>query len=170
MNWRAFLLVLLLPLLALAQEPAKASPSPDPSHPPVETIPPGEDKIVPLKQGEKAPYDGQLFSVDTSIRWGNWLQQYRYRLIWDVELEKQVCTEEITYRDNLLTIEKDRASKTEESFREALQRSEKARLIAEEAARNPPWYSTVEFGVVVGAVSAVAILAVAVWALEARNP
>ena len=164
MNWKAFLIVLLLPAVVLAQQPAPTS---SVSHPPVETIPPGDDKIATLRKGEDAPYDGQLFSVDTSIRWANWLQQYKYRLIWDVELEQKICGEEKGYRDSLLTIEKERAEKVEVSLREALRRSEQERLEAEEAARNPAWYSTMEFGVVVGAVSTAAVFALAVWAVDA---
>lgn len=178
MSWRAFIVVFLLPAVVLAQQPPAAPqppatstvPSPDRKHPPVEAIPPGEDQITPLKKGEPAPYSGQLFGVDTAIRWGNWLQQYRYRLVWDVELEQSICAEEKTYKDSLLSIEKQRAEKVEVSLRTALRESEKERLEAEEAARNPPWYSTMEFGVVVGAVAAVGVMAVAIWALEARNP
>lgn len=174
MSWRAFIIVFLLPAVVLAQQPtvlsASTAPSPELRHPPVETIPPGEDTITSLKKGDKAPYDGQLFSVDTAIRWGNWLQQYKYRLVWDVELEQGICNEEKVHRDQLLTIEKERAGTVETSLRTALRQSEQERLKAEEAARNPPWYSTMEFGVVVGAVAAVGVMAVAIWALEARNP
>ena len=166
MSWRAFLVVFLLPAVVLAQQPSATVPSPD-RHPPVEAIPPGDDKIVPLDKGEEAPFGGQLFDPATAIRWGNWLQQYKYRLVWDVELEQQVCGEEKTYRDNLLTIEKERAEKTETALQEALMRSEKARAQAEEDARNPPWYSTMEFGVVVGAVATAAVFALAVWAVDA---
>jgi hypothetical protein len=169
MNWRAFLLVFLLPLTALAQQPPPDAtvPSPDAAHPPVESIPPGTDKIVPLAKGEEAPFGGQLFDPSTAIRWGNWLMQYKYRLVWDVELEQKVCTEEKTYRDNLLTIEKERAQKVETSLRVALRSSEKERLEAEEAARNPPWYSTMEFGMVMGAVVTAGVVALAVWAVDA---
>ena len=168
MSWRAFLVVFLLPAVVLAQQPPASAtvPSPD-AHPPVEAIPPGPDKIVPLGKGEKAPFGGQLFDPTTAIRWGNWLQQYKYRLVWDVELEQKVCIEEKTYRDSLLVIEKDRAKKTEDSFREALMRSEKARVKAEEALMNPPWYTTVEFGMVVGVVVTVGVVALAVWAVDA---
>ncbi len=160
MNWRAFLIVFLLPMAALAQ------PSPD-AHPPVEAIPPGPDRIVSLTRGQEAPFGGQLFDPSTAIRWGNWLMQYKYRLTWDVELEQKVCTEEKTYKDSLLIIEKERSQKVETSLREALRSSEKERLEAEEAARNPSWYSTMGFGVVVGVVATAAVFALAVWAVEA---
>lgn len=166
MNWKALLILVLLPSLVLAQQPA---PRPTVNHPPVESVPPGDDNIAPLKKGQPAPFDGQLFDVDTAIRWGNWLQQYRYRLVWDVELEQKLCVEEKTYRDDLLKIEKERAGKTEEALQKALTTSEQKRLEAEEEVRDPPWYSTPGFGAAVGAAVAVGAMAVAIWALEARN-
>lgn len=162
MSWRAFIIVLLLPAVALAQVP-----SPERETPPIQAIPAGEDKIVSLKKGEPAPFDGQLYSPSTALRWAHWLMQYKYRLVWDVELERKVCTEEKTYRDNLLVIEKDRTSKVETSLRTALRESETERLEAEEAARNPPWYSTMEFGMVMGAVVTAGVVALAVWAVDA---
>jgi hypothetical protein len=173
MNWRLFFISLvflfLLPVGGDAQQPPPDAtvPSPDASHPPVEAIPLGEDKIVSLSAGQEAPFGGQLFDPSTAIRWGNWLMQYKYRLVWDVELEQKVCTEEKTYRDSLLVIEKDRAEKVETSLRTALRESEKERLEAEEAARNPPWYSTMEFGMVMGAVVTAGVVALAVWAVDA---
>lgn len=56
----------------------------------IQTIPPGEDKISPLKKGEVAPYDGQLFDNYTALRWGNWLLQYKLRLRIDVEYQKKL--------------------------------------------------------------------------------
>lgn len=155
MSWRAFLLVLLLPSLVWAQSP------------PIVAVPPGDDKIVPLEEGDKAPYTGQLFDPTTALRWANWLQQYKYRLKWDVEKEQSICAVEKKYRDDLLSAEEKRAATVEKDLRARLLRSEKARLKAEEEARNPDWYNTRTFGVAVGVVATVGIVALSVWALSA---
>lgn len=160
MRWLLLLIVLLLAPVANAQ------PSPDAS-PPIEAIPPGEDIIVPLLKGYPAPFGGQLYDPLTALRWANWLQQYKYRLIWDVEKEQSICTVEKTYRDELLKAEETRAQKVELDLVGRLERSEQARLVAEEAARNPPWYSTTEFGMVIGMVVTAGVVALAVWAIDA---
>ncbi len=158
MNWRVFAACLLLPATAAAQVA-----------PPVQDIPPGDDKIVPLEEGDEAPFTGQLFDQPTALRWGNWLLQYRYRLKWDVERAQEECLVETDYRDRLLQVEKERARRVEKDLMQRLERSEGARLAAEEEARNPSWYNTREFGVVLGVTSTVGIMALSIWALEARK-
>lgn len=157
MNWKVFVACLLLSSTALAQSQ------------PVQDIPPGDDRIVPLEEGEEAPFTGQLFDQPTALRWGNWLLQYKHRLKWDVEQEKKVCEVELDYRDRLLQVEKERASKVEKDLMLRLERAEKARLAAEEEARNPSWYNTREFGVVLGVTGTVGIMALSIWALEVRK-
>lgn len=159
----------LLLLLVLFPTTAWAQPSPDPS-PPVEAIPPGDDVIVSLPKGHVAPFGGQLYEPLTALRWANWLQQYKYRLVWDVEKEQSVCRVEKKYRDDLLEAEEARALKVETDLVIRLGRSEQARLDAEEEIRNPPWYSTVEFGVVLGVVTTSVIFGVAVAAVNATRP
>ncbi len=164
MKWLFVILVALLPSLARAQP----SPDPDPS-PPIEAIPPGDDRIVPLPKGHVAPFGGQLYSPLTALRWANWLQQYKYRLQWDVAKEQRVCKVEMKYRDDLLMAEEVRAKKVEDDLVERLGRSEQARLEAEEEARNPPWYSTRTFGVVLGVLATAAIFGIAVAAIDATT-
>lgn len=150
--------LVLLPQLAFAQAP------------PVKDVPPGEDVIVPVKKGAAAPIDGQLFSPETALRWANWLQQYQLRLVMDVQYAEDVCKEETSYRDKLLVIEKDRSAATEKSLRDELLKSEKSRIAAEEEVRSgPPWYDTVEFGIVLGTAVTAGAFALSIWALEARN-
>jgi len=156
MNLRVFLVSLLLPLCAAAQSP------------PVQEIPPGADEIVSVKKGQPAPFDGQLFSPDTALRWANWLQQYKYRLVWDVEREQKLCVEENGYRDKLLVIEKERSKKVEDDLTERLKVTEQARIDAE-LAQEPPWYNTTVFGIVVGTAVTAGAFALSIWALEARN-
>src|SRR5574343_718010 len=46
----------------------------------VKDIPPGSDRVVPIKEGDKAPFSGQLFDNPTALRWANWVDQYRLKL------------------------------------------------------------------------------------------
>lgn len=157
MSWKVLVVALLAPSVVLAQ-------------PSVESIPPGEDIIVPVKKGAAAPIDGQLFSPETALRWANFLQQYKLRLAWDVKYAEDVCKEETAYRDKLLVIEKDRSAATEKSLRDELLKSEKSRIEAEEEVREgPAWYETVEFGIVLGTAVTAGAFALSIWALEARN-
>jgi hypothetical protein len=150
------LVLLLLPATALA-EPA------------VKDIPAGEDKITAVRKGEPAPYDGQLYDPATSLRWANWLMQYRYRLKMDVVREQEVCAIEVTHRDSLLDIEKERAKQVEADLFLRLERSEEARIVAETELRNPSWYNTREFGITLGVLGTASVMALSIWAIEARR-
>lgn len=157
MNWRAFVFVFLFPALVSAQKPA-----------PLWTLP-GDDKIVVLRKGAEAPFDGQLFSPETALRWSSWLEQYRERLELDVKYATDLAAAEQVYQQAILESERKNHETIRADLQLRLQRSEKARLLAEEAARNPAWYRTREFGLVLGVVSSVAVLGLSVWALEARQ-
>lgn len=157
MNWRAFVFVFLFPALVSAQKPA-----------PLWTLP-GEDKIVVLKKGAEAPFDGQLFSPETALRWASWLEQYQARLELDVSQVRELGLIEVDYQKDLLAAQKRACDASRTDLLTRLERSEKARLAAEEAVRNPAWYRTREFGLVLGVVGSVAILGLSVWALEARQ-
>jgi len=119
---------LVLLLVLLLSSAAWAQPSPDP---PIEAIPAGVDKIVPLRKGTLAPYTGQLYEPLTALRWANWLQQYKYRLKWDVSKAQSVCKVEKKYRDDLLRSEEKRASSVEKDLRSRLLSAEQARVKAE---------------------------------------
>jgi hypothetical protein len=140
--------------------------SPDP----IVTIPTGDDHISTLKKGQPAPFDGQLFDTDTAIRWGFWLQQYKYRLGADAKKYQQLCRVEMDFRDKKLAIEQERSEKVEKDLRDRLLRSEKARVAAEEEANDPPWYNTRVFGVIIGVVATAAVFGVAVAAVSATRP
>jgi hypothetical protein len=138
-------------------------------YPLIPAIPVGDDLIVPLSRGQVAPFGGQLYSPDTAIRWGNWLTTYKYRLTLDVEKERSLRTADKKLYESILEAEKSRALKVEASLTEHLLISESKRMEAEQALLDPPWYRTVTFGVVMGIVGSVAVLAVSIWALEARG-
>ncbi len=136
---------------------------------PVQDIPPGDDQIVILKKGQPAPYDGQLYSAPTALRWANWLQQLRARLELDVQKEKDTCRVETKFRDSLLTIESSRNEAVRKDMTSRLTRAEEARLKAEEIARNPPFWKTPEFGVLIGAVAVAGVFALSVWAVDSTT-
>lgn len=161
-------LTLLFIMLTLSTAHAQETPSSESRYEkplPVETIPPGDDKITVMQKGHPAPYDGQLFDIDTAIRWAFWLQQYKYRLRADALKYQQLCEVETGFRDQKLVIEKERNKTIDTDLRDRLLRSEKARLAAEEEARNPPWYSTWTFGLVTGVVATAVIFGVATAAV-----
>jgi hypothetical protein len=157
MKIRALVLALTLTTRALAEEPV------------VEAIPPGDDKIVVVREGDKAPFTGQLFDGPTALRWANWLQQYRHILRLTVEHDQKVCQVKLNYDAEVLTIEKKRAAATEQDLRDRLVKSETARADAEYRAEHPAWYRTVWFGVGVGVVGTVAVTYAAAQALASGN-
>jgi len=135
----------------------------------IKTIPEGDDTIVVLREGRPAPFDGQLYSNDTALRWANWLSQYQLRLKIDVEVERKVCNAELKYNLQLLDIEVKRSDEVETDLTSRLLKSEEARLAAEERVRDPPFYSTFSFGLVVGLLTAGLIVAAAASGLSAAN-
>jgi hypothetical protein len=113
-------------------------------------IPPGQDKIVPIKKGEPAPFDGQLFDNGTALRWGNWLLQLKTYASVNHDLDQKVCqanTDFLTKKNDL---------QTEEYKRVTAELQQKLTKAQEEAA-SPPWYRTTTFGVVLGVTGTVII-------------
>lgn len=151
MTWKVFILVFLFPSFVLAQTP------------PIETTPPGDDRIAPLGLGEKAPFEGQLFDTPTALRWANWLKQYKYRLKADVELSEKICVVKGEYSEKVLAAEKERASTVETDLKTRLLRSEQSRVKAEYELQNPPWYKSFWFPMTVGVVGTVAVGGVTAW-------
>jgi hypothetical protein len=156
-NWKVFTAVLLIPAFAAAQVP------------PIETTPPGDDKITTVKKDAVVPYDGQLFDPSTALRWANWLRQYKVRLHEDVLREQKVCKVKIDYEQKLVKIEKDRSKTVTTDLRARLVRSEKARLDAEDEARNPPWYRSIWLGLGAGVVGTLATAFIVVKATDSSK-
>jgi hypothetical protein len=127
------------------------------------TIPEGDDVIVPIREKQPAPFDGQLFNNDTALRWGFWLQQYQLRLKSDVEAEQQSCKIQLEYKDKELSIEKSLRGTIETDLGDRLLRAEKYRLAAEEDNRNPPFWKTFQFGLIVGVVVSGTVAALVAW-------
>jgi len=131
--------------------------------PPIQDVPPGQDVIVPLRKGDSAPFTGQLFDSDTALRWGHWLEQYQYRLQHDVETQKQIDLIRMQYLAQVIQIEEDKHKLVVKDYQDRLK-------AAQEEATNPPWYRTVEFGIVIGAVATIACVAAGVGIVYAATP
>lgn len=152
---RALIAVLLLSSAAHAQD--------------IQTLPPGADSIVPLRMGQAAPFDGQLFSTETALRWGFWLQQYKVHLKLDVDTALKTCAVNQASVEKIQDLQLDANQKIQADLQARLLASEKARLVAEDEARNPPWYRSREFGVVTGVVGSVVIFALSVSVIHATS-
>lgn len=129
---------------------------------PITTFPPGDDKIVGLKSGQSAPFDGQLFDSNTAIRWGNWMQQYQLRLKSDVELQKQTDGAEITYLTDVLQLERTKYTTVTQDYQKQITALD---LQLSEAT---PWYKTQTFAFVMGVVCTAGAVSLGIWAFEAR--
>lgn len=142
---RAALVIILIPRLALA----------DPLT--VEAVPPGDDKIVVVHEGDKAPFTGQLFDQPTALRWANWMQQYRALLKVTVDHDTQVCDAKLLYDSTVMGAEKVKTDGIEADLRDRLTKSDQARATAQYQLDHPPWYTSVWFGVGVGVVGTLAV-------------
>jgi len=126
---------------------------------PIETIPSGEDVIVPLKPGDPVPFPGQLFANPTALRWSNWLRQYKFRLQADTELQKSLGETQVQ-----LWQEK---YKLQQHQYDAVTADLMVRLrTAENEVSSPPWYRTVWFGVTLGVVSTGLAVGLSAYALH----
>lgn len=159
-KWLIAVVLLLLPSVCLAADeevPAQ-----------VVDIPPGEDVIESVSKGKPAPFDGQLFSPDTALRWSNWLLQYQARLKIDVEYERKVCAAELLFKSEALAIEKDKGQAIADDLRARVLRLEQINATLQDDMNNPSWFDSVEFGLVLGVVGS-AVVAASVGAAIAAN-
>lgn len=134
------LLVLVLPSTAWADSPA----------PVVIDIPAGSDKIVPLKKGELVPYDGQLFDNPTALRWGNWLLQYKYRLVADVDLQKRLCEADTGLWSKKYELLDHRYKLVTEDYQKQIVLWQNEAAKYKQELENPPWYKSPFFHITLG--------------------
>lgn len=115
----------------------------------VVTYPPGDDKITVLRKGDAAPYTGQLYDDNTSVRWAIWLQQYKGRYALDLKAVEDSCQVKLDADSAIAKALSDRNAAVEADAVKRLKDSETARLQAEEALRNPSFFDRpgVWFGV-----------------------
>ncbi len=138
MKLRVAVALVLLPRLAFADPPA------------IQSIPPGDDKIVVVHEGEKVPFSGQLFDPATALRWGNWLQQYKAAMAIVATHEQQVCKANLDYDTKVAEIEKTRSDGIEKDLRKRLLDSEQARVNLQQQIDHPPFYREFWFQAGVG--------------------
>lgn len=123
---------------------------------------PDDSAIVPIEQGERAPFSGQLFPTERAIRMGMMIEQLRLRLDADLERSQQLCDAHLEYRDQVLQIERERYTHDTGALEQA------AEELADqlEEARRVPWWRSWGFAfgmgvlasaVLVGAAAALAV-------------
>lgn len=137
--------------------------------PGVKDIPAGTDKIVGVKEGDKAPFTGQLFEPATALRWANWLQQYKLRLAVDVEAEKKICAADKELGQKKLDIEQEKNKAITDDLRKQVATKDARITDLEKAADSPPFYRTVWFGAVLGATAAFLAVGLTAWGLSSTN-
>ncbi len=164
MNFRAFMVVLLIACTAKAQV---LPPVPEFK---LEAIPAGEDKIVVAYEGKPAPFTGQLFDGATALRWANYLQQYKLQAPLVLETQKQLYLAELSYRDQVLVLERESSKKVQDDFMARLKSLEaKNAVLQAELAKGPPWYASRDFGIVLGVIGTAGLTALSIWALSQTN-
>lgn len=168
MNWRVFLLVFLLPTLVCAQTaPYRAPYIPPAPQLELKPIPPGKDIILRVGKGEKVPFDGQLFDNVTALRWGNYLEQYRLRLQLCHQQQQQLSSIDQVYFDAMLASERKASKRVVDDLEARLHRVEDQNAkLQGELSKGPPWYNTRSFGIGIGVVGTVAVVALSAWALS----
>lgn len=125
----------------------------------VAAVPPGTDQIVPVKKGEPAPFDGQLFDNNTSLRWANWLVQYKGLVKTNHDLDQKVCAADTKLADTKYDL-------LQQQYNTVTADLQKKLTAAQTEAANPPWYRTFGFGVAVGVVATAAVVGIAAYAVH----
>lgn len=145
------LLVLSLTRPATAQERPKLTP-----------IPPGDDKIQTVRQGEPAPFTGQLFDNATALRWSNFLEQALARWAADVKAEREKAAAEALFAQKRL--DEQQAFYQAEVLRQQQfllaeqQRHQQAVSALEAKLRDRPFYQSPWFGFTAGVVVSGALI------------
>lgn len=116
----------------------------------VTSVPPGNDQIVPMKKGEPAPFEGQLFDNNTALRWGNWLLQYKALVKNNHDLDQKICTADVDLQHKKIEL-------LQRQYDQVTGELQAKLTVAQTELANPPWYRTVPFGIVVGVVATVAV-------------
>lgn len=131
--------------------------------------PPGEDQIVPLALRQPAPFEGQLFSTDTAIRWGFRLQRLRLQLEQDVAREREICAAQNDLLETKLRLAAENQEFQLTTLRDQIAGEHQTILdltarLAE--AEDTPWYRTWTFGLIVGVVVSGALVGLSGWLIH----
>jgi hypothetical protein len=121
-----------------------------------EEAPADGEEVVPLAEGEPAPFDGQLFPTDLAIRIGFRIENLQLRLEADVERAEALCRAHREYDAQVLQLEQERRDFEITQLRERVQEQ------AREIARPIPWYRTWAFGFGMGILGSIILVGGAV--------
>lgn len=138
----------------------------DPPTPAVQDIPTGADKIYPLRKGDVAPYDGQLFDNATGMRWGNWLMQYKLRLNNDVAYEQKLRTDDAKLCEERRAISDQKYAIVTDTYQSNVAIMSAQLTQAQYEASNPPWYRSPFFSFTLGVVTTGVMLTFTVYSLK----
>jgi hypothetical protein len=150
----ACVLLLVIPTEVMAQTVTPA---------PLQAVPPGDDSITAVQKGTPAPVTGQLFDQPTAIRWGNYLQQCKMRLVSDVMLQQKVDEAQIDYLLKTVDLERTKYTTVVTDYQTRL-------TAAQNAIQNPPFYKTPLFGFTLGVLGSLLIGGLAAWLVVAVKP
>lgn len=132
----------------------------------VQSIPPGDDKITPLRKGDPVPYDGQLFDNATALRWGNWLLQYKLRLDLDVGYEQKLRQADVSLWTQKYDISEKKYETVTADYQRKVAALEGQVVQYRMEVQNPPWYRSPLFGFTVGIVFTGLCVGVGAYALN----
>lgn len=121
----------------------------------VQNVPSGNDKVIPIRKGEAAPIDGQLFDNDTALRWANWLVQYKNLVKINGAYHEKVCSIDTELSAKKLEIQ-------QQTYQTVTADLQKNLSKAQDDAANPPFYKTFWFGATIGIALSLATVVAAV--------
>jgi len=113
----------------------------------------GEAKVQALEKGQRAPFSGMLFPTEMAVKLGLKVERLEKHLTLDVDREKRFCQAQLEFGERLLQLETNRRDNEIEILRTQI-------ADQQEMLDDPiPWYKTWTFGLVVGVVSSVLLVA-----------
>lgn len=124
----------------------------------LDPIPPGDSHITVVRQGEPAPYQGQLFDDATALRWANWLKQAK--LVYRIDMEALHKQNEADHK-----LQEQKLLLQQEQYNLVVTEYSRKLKEAEQDSRNPPWYRTMWFGAVLGGTAVAVVGVVSIWAV-----
>ena len=132
----------------------------------VKDIPAGEDKIVPLRRGEPAPLDGQLFDSPTALRWSNWLIQLKTQLDLEVEYRKKVFAVDEKYFTDKLELETTKYSLVVGSYQTDIAALKNKITVLQDKVDNPSFLKSPLLWFITGVMATGAVVALTAYAVH----
>jgi hypothetical protein len=135
----------------------------------IRAIPEGADKIVVVRKGSPAPFDGQLFDNPTALRWGNWLLQYKFRLASDVGYEQTLRQLDGKMWEQRLLIADEKYKTVTLDYQKQVAALNESIVKYRTELDNPPWYKSPWFGFTLGVVTTGACIGLGAYALRSAT-